>query len=174
LNATAWLAGAGAGAPPPPPPGNCASPGQKLGNPGFETGTAAPWTATAGVVTNSAGEPAHAGTWKAWLDGYGVAHTDTLRQAVTVPAGCTSATLSFWLHVDTAETSTTTAFDTLTVAAGGSTVATFSNLDHSTGYALRSVAVPATAGSLTVSFTGVEGTKLQTSFVVDDVALTVA
>jgi hypothetical protein len=175
LNATAWLAGAGTTPPPPPPPGNCGSPGQKLGNPGFETGAAAPWTATAGVISDSAGEPAHTGTWKAWLDGYGVAHTDTLRQTVTIPAGCTSATLSYWLHVDTAETSTTTAFDTLTVEAGGRTVATFSNLDHTTGYAQRSVTVAAAAGTaVTVSFTGVEGTKLQTSFVVDDVALTVA
>ena len=29
--------------------GGCASPGQKLGNPGFETGNGAPWTASAGV-----------------------------------------------------------------------------------------------------------------------------
>ncbi len=172
LNASAWLAGAGTTT---PPPGGCASPGQKLGNPGFETGTAAAWTATAAVVSNDPAEPAHAGSWKAWLDGYGVAHTDTLRQAVTVPAGCTTATLSFWLHVDTAETTTTTAFDTLTVAANGSTLGTFSNLDHGTGYAQRSfpVSVPA-GGSVTVTFTGVEGSKLQTSFVVDDAALTVS
>jgi hypothetical protein len=171
LNATAWLAGAGTS---PPPPGGCLSPGQQqLGNPGFETGTPAPWTATAAVVSNDAAEPAHTGTWKAWLDGYGVAHTDTLRQTVTLPAGCTSATLSFWLHVDTAETSTATAFDTLTVAVGGSTVATVSNLNHNTGYAQRTFPVTAAAdGSVALSFTGVEGSKLQTSFVVDDVALT--
>jgi hypothetical protein len=173
LNATAWLAGAGTTTPPPPPPpGNCAGPGQKLGNTGFETGTAAPWTATASVVSNSASEAAHAGTWKAWLDGYGLAHTDTLRQTATVPAGC-SATLSFWLHVDTAETSTTTAFDTLTVSTAAGTLATFSNLNHNTGFAQHTVAVPGT-GSVTLTFTGVEGTKLQTSFVVDDVTLTAA
>jgi hypothetical protein len=170
LNATAWLAGTGTTTPPPPPPGTCASPGQKLGNTGFETGTAAPWTATASVVTNSASEPAHAGSWKAWLDGYGTTHTDTLAQTASVPAGCT-ATLSFWLHVDTAETTTTTAFDKLTVTAGAATLATYSNLDHNTGFVLKTLAVPA-ATSVTVTFRGVEGTMLQTSFVVDDVTLT--
>ena len=36
---------------------------------------------------------------KAWLDGYGTTHTDTLRQSVTIPAGA-RATLSFYLHID--------------------------------------------------------------------------
>ena len=43
--------------------------------------------------------------WKAWLDGYGTTHTDTLCQSVSIPAGC-GATLSFYLHIDTAETTT--------------------------------------------------------------------
>ncbi|MDQ1739842.1 MAG: hypothetical protein QOE53_1494, partial [Pseudonocardiales bacterium] len=92
-----------------PTGGGCASPGQKLGNPGFETGSAAPWTATAGVIDSSTGQPAHTGSWKAWLNGYGTTHTDTLTQSVSIPAGCTTYTLSFWLHIDTAETTTTTA-----------------------------------------------------------------
>jgi hypothetical protein len=73
--------------------------------------------------------------------------------------------------VDTAETTTTTAFDTLTVSTAAGTLATFSNLDHNTGYAARTVAVPG-SGSVTLTFTGVEGSKLQTSFVLDDVTLT--
>ncbi|MFC5908788.1 Ig domain-containing protein, partial [Streptacidiphilus monticola] len=48
--------------------GGCSAPGQKLGNPGFETGSASPWTASSGVVDNSSSEPAHSGSWKAWLD----------------------------------------------------------------------------------------------------------
>jgi len=47
---------------------------QILGNPGFETGTASPWVATTGVVDSSTSEAAHAGSWKAWLNGYGSAH----------------------------------------------------------------------------------------------------
>ncbi len=95
---------------------------QLLGNPGFETGSAAPWTSTAGVINpNGAGETSHSGTWYAWLDGYGTTHTDTLSQTVTIPAGCTHSTFSFWLHIDTAETTTTTQFDKLTVTANGTT-----------------------------------------------------
>ena len=147
-----------------------------LGNPGFETGTAAPWTATAPASRNAPAEPAHAGCWKAWLDGYGVAHTDTLRQTVTVPAGCTTATLSFWLHVDTAET---THDDRVRHAHGRGQRqhARPRSPTSTTAPATRSgrspVSVPA-GGSVTVTFTGVEGSKLQTSFVVDDAALTVS
>ena len=159
--------GSGTTTPPPPPPGGCTAT-QLLGNPGFETGTAAP-------VTNAAGEAAHGGTWKAWLDGYGATHTDTLTQSVTVPSGCTSVTLSFWLHVDSAETTTTTAFDKLTVKAGATTLATFSNLNKATGYAQKSFALTGAAGStVAISFTGTEDASLQTSFVVDDTALTVS
>jgi hypothetical protein len=172
LNATAWLAGAGGtgggGG------GGCTA-GQLLGNPGLETGTAAPWSASSGVVSNSSSEPPHAGTWDGWLDGYGTTRTDTLSQTVSVPAGCTSVTFSFWLHVDTAETTTSTAYDTLTVKAGGSTLATYSNLNHTTGYTQKSFALAAAAGtSVTVSFTGTEGSTKQTSFVLDDLALTVS
>ncbi|MGI5507784.1 putative Ig domain-containing protein [Streptomyces sp. CA-106131] len=151
--------------------GGCSSPGQKLGNPGFETGTAAPWTASTGVIDNSAGEPAHSGSWKAWMDGYGSAHTDTLSQSVTIPSGC-SATFSFYLHIDTAETTTTTAYDKLTVQVGSTTLATYSNLNAASGYALKSFNLSSYAGqTVTLKFTGTEDSSLQTSFVVDDTAL---
>ncbi len=39
--------------------GGCASPGQKLGNPGFESGSAS-WTATAGVIGQNGSQPAAA------------------------------------------------------------------------------------------------------------------
>jgi aminopeptidase S len=89
--------------------------------------------AAAGVLGNTSGQTAHSGTQYAWLDGYGRTHTDTLSQSVTLPAGCSSYTLSFWLHIDTAETTTTTQFDKLTVTVGSTTVATFSNLNHANG-----------------------------------------
>src|SRR5207249_4980761 len=89
-------------------------PQQLLGNPGFETGTASPWTASSGIIDNSTSEAAHSGSWKAWLDGYGSAHTDTLLQTVAIPSTATTATLSFWLHIDTAETGSTV-YDTLKV-----------------------------------------------------------
>jgi subtilase family serine protease len=153
--------------------GGCGTHTQLLGNPGFETGSAAPWTATVGVINpNGAGEAAHSGTWYAWLDGYGTTHTDTLSQTVTIPAGCTATSFSFWLHIDTAETTTTTAFDKLTITANGTTIATFSNLNHTSGYQQHAYSLGSFAGStVTVKFTGTEDSSLQTSFVVDDTAI---
>jgi len=152
--------------------GGCS--GQKLGNPGFETGTATPWSASAGVIDNSASQPAHSGSWKAWLDGYGSSHTDTLTQSVSIPSGC-AATLSFWLHIDSAETTTSVAYDKLTVKIGSTTLATYSNLNKASGYSQKSFNVSSFAGqTVTVSFSGVEDFSLQTSFVVDDTALTLS
>jgi hypothetical protein len=159
----------------------CAGGGQKLGNPGFETGSAAPWTSTPATInSNGAGETSHSGTWYAWLDGYGTTHTDTLAQTITLPAGCSSYALSFWLHIDTAETTTTTQFDKLNlqVLSGGTTLATlgtFSNLNHLSGYAQHSYDLSAWAGkTVTLKFTGTEDSSLQTSFVVDDAAVNVS
>jgi hypothetical protein len=159
-----------------PQGGGCASPGQKLGNPGFESGNTV-WSATSGVIGQwgGSGEPTHSGTWNAWLDGYGTTHTDTLSQTVTLPAGCTSYTFSFWLHIDSAETTTTTQYDKLTVQANGTTLATYSNLNKASGYAQKSFNLSAFAGqSVTIKFTGTEDVSLQTSFVLDDTALTVS
>lgn len=152
---------------------------QILGNPGFETGTAAPWSATAGVIQNSSSEPPHSGSWDAWLDGYGTTHTDTLSQSVSIPTGC-HASLSFWLHIDTAETTTTTAYDTLKAQVLNSsgtvlgTLATYSNLDQNTGYAQRTFDLSSYAGqTITLKFTGAEDYTKQTSFAIDDTAINV-
>ncbi|HKP88072.1 MAG TPA: S8 family serine peptidase, partial [Blastocatellia bacterium] len=153
---------------------------QLLGNPGFESGNTI-WTATAGVITNSASQAAHGGTWKAWLDGYGTTHTDTLRQVVTIPSTATTATLTFWLHIDSAETTTVTQFDRLQVQIRNSaattvlaTLATFSNLNKAAGYSLKTFDVTSFKGqTISVYFLGTEDSSLQTSFVIDDTALTV-
>ncbi|MFC4150129.1 M4 family metallopeptidase [Micromonospora mangrovi] len=151
----------------PPPTGSCS--GQKLANPGFESGNVS-WTASSGVIDSSTGQAARSGSWKAWMNGYGSAHTDTLSQSVSIPAGC-RATLSFYLHIDTAE-SGTTAYDKLTVKAGSTTLATYSNVNAAAGYVLKSFDVSSLAGTTaTISFSGVEDSSLQTSFVVDDTAL---
>jgi zinc metalloprotease ZmpA len=158
------------------PAGSCSSPGQKLGNPGFESGNTV-WSATAGVIGQwgSSGEPPHSGTWDAWLDGYGTTHTDTLQQTVTLPSGCTSYQLSFWLHIDSAETTTTIQYDKLTVTVGSTTIATYSNLNKAAGYSQKSFNLSAFAGqTVTLKFTGTEDFLLQTSFVVDDTALNVS
>ncbi|MFF3516461.1 hydrolase [Streptomyces sp. NPDC002573] len=182
LNATAWLAGGsgstgggggGGGT------GTCTA-AQLLGNNGFESG-ATTWSASSGVITNSSSESPRTGSYYAWLDGYGSAHTDTLSQSVTIPSGCTSATFSFYLHIDTAETTTGTAYDTLKLQVLNSsgtvlgTPVTYSNLNAGSGYTQRSVNLASYAGqTVTLKFTGTEGSSLQTSFVIDDTALNVS
>ncbi|GAA2051764.1 hypothetical protein GCM10009839_68640 [Catenulispora yoronensis] len=151
-----------------------------LGNPGFETGSAAPWTSTAGVIDSSSSEPAHSGTWKAWLDGYGTTHTDTLAQKVTIPSTCKAATFTFFDHIDTSETTTTVAYDKLSVQVLNSagtvvaTLATYSNLNAASGYVSHSFSLNSYIGqTISVKFTGTEDASLQTSFVIDDTGLNV-
>ncbi|WP_031159520.1 putative Ig domain-containing protein [Streptomyces durhamensis] len=156
-----WTVGSGGG--------GCSS-SQLLANPGFESGSTG-WSASSGVITTDSGEAAHSGSYKAWLDGYGSSHTDTLSQSVTIPAGC-KATLTFYLHIDTAETGST-AYDKLTVTAGSTTLATYSNVNAASGYAQKTFDLSSLAGqTVTLKFNGVEDSSLQTSFVVDDTALT--
>jgi len=154
----------------PPPTG-----GNLLANPGFESG-ATSWSASSGVITNDTGAPSRTGSWKAWLDGYGTTHTDTVSQSVTIPAA-SSATLSFWLYVSSAETTASTAYDKLTVqvVSGGSTttLGTYSNLNKGSSYVQRSFNMAAFTGkTVTVKFTGTEDSSLATSFVIDDTSLT--
>jgi hypothetical protein len=153
---------------------------QLIVNGGFEAATASPWVLTAGVLNTSASEPPHSGAKDAWLDGYGTTHTDTADQTVTIPSTATSANLTFWLHIDTAETTTTTAFDTLKIQVLNSsntvlaTLGTFSNLNKAAGYSQKSFSVLSFKGqTVKIRFIGTEDTSLQTSFVIDDVALNV-
>ncbi len=160
--------------------GGCTTPGQKLGNPGFESGRTV-WTASAGVIGQwaSAGQTPRTGTWNAWMNGYGITHTDTVTQSVAVPAGCTTYTLGLWLHIKTAERTTTIAYDTLKVQVVSgtttTTLGTFSNLNKSSTYVQKTFNLSAFAGkTVTVKFLGVEDGSLQTSFLVDDTSLTVS
>lgn len=163
--------------------GGCTA-AQLLVNPGFESGTGTGWTGTSTLgfnpITNStSGEPPHSGSWEAWFDGNGTADTDTVSQTVTIPSGCT-ATLSYWLHIDSTESTSSATPDTFTVQLVDSsgtvltTLASYSNLNKASGYTQHSSDVSAYAGrTVTLRFTGTEtdtngGT---TSFVVDDTAL---
>ena len=144
-----------------------------LGNPGFESGVTV-WSATSGAITNASGAPARTGTWKAWLNGYGRSTTDTVSQTITVPSG---ATLSFYLYVSSAETTTTTAYDRLRVQVvrngTTTTLGTFSNLDEGTSYVQRSFSLASFAGqTVTIRFNGTEDSSLATSFLIDDTSVT--
>jgi len=166
------------GAPPPTPTPTPTPGAELLLNRGFESGNVT-WVATAGVITNSTGQTPRSGSWYAWLDGYGTTHTDTLYQQIAVPSSATSVTLSFWLKITTAETTTTTPFDTLQVQIRNSsntvlsTLATYSNLNKTTGYVQKTFDVTSFRGqTIRIYFLGNEDSSLQTSFVIDDTSCT--
>lgn len=149
------------------------TPRQLVANGGFESGTT-PWTTTSNVITNQAGQAPHGGSYKAWLNGYGQTRTDNASQSLTIPAGCASYQLGFYLHIDTAETENTV-YDRFTVSVGGQTLETLSNVNAAAGYQLKTYDVSRFAGQTVVlKFQGVEDPSLQTSFVVDDVTLQVS
>ena len=152
--------------------GGCTA-SQLLSNAGFESGSTS-WTASTSVITNDS-TAAHAGSYYAWLDGYGSTHTDTLSQSITIPSTCTSATLTFYLKVTTSETSTSTAYDTLTAKAGSTTLATYSNLNAGSSYVQKSLSLTSFIGqTVTILFTGTEDSSLATSFRIDDTAANVS
>jgi exo-1,4-beta-D-glucosaminidase len=162
--------------------GGC-TPAQLLANPGFESnGTS--WTQTSSLGFNpitkaTSAEPAHSGSYIAWFNGNGSKDTDTVSQSVTIPVGCT-ATLTYWLHIDTTENTTSAKPDTFTVQILNSsgtvlaTVGSFSNLNAASGYTQHTADLSAYAGqAITVKFTGTEADTSggTTNSVIDDTAL---
>lgn len=145
-------------------------------NGGFESGTTG-WTGTSGPITNNSGQAAHGGTWKMWLGGNGKTTSENESQSVTIPSTSTAATLTYWVRVDSAETTSSSQYDKATVTvtpSGGSasTVASYSNLNKATGYTQVTVDLTAYKGkTITLKFSATEDSSLQTSFVFDDVSI---
>ena len=158
---------------PTPTPTPTLTPGTNaVTNGDFEAGQTG-WTGTDGPITNNAGEAAHGGSWKMWLGGNGSTSTEYEQQSVKVPA---SGKLTYYVHVDTAETTRSTKYDTAKVqvinGTTTSTVSTFSNLDAASGYVAKTVDLSAFAGkTVTLKFTASEDSVSQTSFVFDDVVV---
>ncbi|MEV4783492.1 M4 family metallopeptidase [Burkholderia sp. LMU1-1-1.1] len=149
---------------------------EKIVNGGFESGTTG-WSGTTGAIGTFTGQTAFEGTRYAWLGGNGRTATETLTQSVAIPAAASTATLTFALHIDTAE-SGTTAYDKLVVTVKNSagsvlgTLATYSNANAASGYQTRTFSLAAYKGqTVTLSFAVTEDASLQTSFVVDKVSL---
>jgi serine protease len=159
---------------------------QVVRNGGFETGKAAPWSATSGVVTSNTAaagaETSHSGHWFAWLDGYGTKHIDTLQQTLALPKGCSVDQLAFWYHIDTSEPESG-AVDTLKVevvtatGALAKTLATYSNRNANTGYARVTLNMGHWAGTtVKIRFVGTDTNptgsgNFTTNFVLDDAVL---
>ncbi|NRR32276.1 M4 family metallopeptidase [Oxalobacteraceae bacterium] len=149
---------------------------ERVSNGGFESG-ATGWAGTTGVIGSFSGQTAYEGTKFAWLGGNGSTATETLTQAVVIPSTATSATLSFALHIDTAETGSTV-YDKLVVTVKNSsgsvlgTLATYTNVNPAAGYQTRTFnLLPYKGQTVTLSFAMTEDSALQTSFVVDKVSV---
>ncbi len=151
---------------------------QLLGNPGFETGSISPWTSTAGVLADTAeGVPAQAGSYLAWLDGYGEAHTDTLAQTVTIPATCKSAVFTYWVEVNSTTTNTSNKLVLEVLNSSGTvvqTVAVATAANNGSSYVEYSTNLGAYIGQkITVKFVGTEVNGGNTSFFEDSNAINV-
>lgn len=154
-------------------------------NPGFESG-ATVWTQTSSggylpIVNSSAYSP-HAGSYYAWLGGYN-SGTDTIEQSVAIPSSAKSAKLEFWYRIETSETTTSSAWDSLTVEfynLSGSkltTLATLSNLNKTNGAWVKSSTLDVLAykgQTVRLRFTGKTDSTNLTSFLIDDVSLAVS
>jgi subtilase family serine protease len=151
---------------------------QLLGNGGFETGSISPWTSTSGVLADTAeGVPAQAGSYLAWLDGYGEAHTDTLAQTVTIPATCKSAVFTYWVEVNSTTTNTSNKLVLEVLNSSGTvleTVPVATAANNGRSYVEYSTNLGAYIGQkITVKFVGTEVNGGNTSFFEDSNAINV-
>ena len=151
---------------------------QLLGNPGFETGSISPWTSSAGVLADTGeGVPAQAGSWLAWLDGYGAAHTDTVAQTVTIPSTCVSAVFTYWVEVNSTTTNTANKLVLDILNSSGTVVQTVpvaTAANNGTKYVEYTTNLASYIGQkITVKFIGTEVSGGNTSFFEDSNALNV-
>ncbi|MER5640990.1 putative Ig domain-containing protein [Kitasatospora sp. NPDC002227] len=163
------------------PAGGC-YPAQLLADPGFETGTPGPWTAT-GAWTFDTAHPAATGHYSAYYNRRIAGGTpDTLRQTVTIPANCTSYHLGYDLWPSSDLPAGTPAEDFLRVQlldpSGGvvATLASHTNQDDTDHFVHHDLDLTPYAGrTLTLAFTTEAAlpTAGQTDFALDNVALTV-
>jgi len=151
---------------------------QLLGNPGFETGSISPWTSTPDVLANvDEGVPAQAGSWLAWMDGYGEAHTDSIAQTVTIPSTCVSAVLTYWVEVNSNTTNTSNKLVLEVLNSSGTvlqTVPVATAANNGTKYVEYTTSLGSYIGQkITLKFIGTEVNGGNTSFFEDSNALNV-
>ncbi len=154
-------------------------------NGGFEgTVSSADWVLSGNLQADSRFTNVHTGAGYAYLattaGTAGNSLSGTMYQQLTIPANATSASLSFWHKITTAETTTTSANDTMTVQvmnAAGTTVlqsiSSLSNLNASSDYVQKTIALNSSLIGQTVRVfvTASTDASLATTFRVDDVSL---
>ena len=156
--------------------------GQLIRNGSFEKGYGVGWSNTTGMQIGAIlGQTAFDGTKMAKFCGTGSKMSVGLYQPVAIPANTSSATLSYALHVETKDTSTSVASDTFAVQIRNSsgailkTLATYSNLNAATGYKVYGFDLAAYKGqTIQLYFLGAEDAALSTGFILDKVNLMVS
>ncbi len=146
-------------------------------NGSFENGTTG-WSGSTFVIGSYAGQAPYDGSRFAWLGGNGYSARETISQPIALPSSITAATLSFALHIDTAENTSSIAYDRMVVTVRNSagqvlgTLASYTNLNKAAGYQIRSFSLlPYKGQTITLTFDMTEDYSLQTSFVVDRVSV---
>jgi PKD repeat protein len=148
---------------------------QLLKNPGFESGVATPWTISAGLLQDDPSS-AYAGNWYAKIGfRYPSQTVDRIEQSLAIPRGIRSAALEFRMHVTTADIGTV-AHDYLTVSVNDSAgtqlakLASFSNLDASSGYVLHAFDLtPFIGQTVKIRLQGNNDASLPTAWSIDNV-----
>jgi hypothetical protein len=129
------------------------------------------------LADTAEGVPAQAGSWLAWLDGYGTAHTDTLAQKVTIPANCVSAVFTYWVEVNSTTTSTSNTLVLQVLNSSGTVVQTIpvaTAANNGSSYVQFTTNLASYIGqTITLKFTGTEVRGGNTSFFEDSNALNV-
>jgi xanthomonalisin len=160
-----------------------------LANGDFDTGPGVPWVEAGPfplIVEASSlpgGAAPHSGMYASWLGGV-LDTNDSLQQAVLVPSLVTGLTLTGQRQIQTAEVTTSIAFDTVSVTlrttTGGliASLAIWSNLDASSGWVpfTLPVASPESLAGQTVliSFTSQNDLSNVTNFLFDSLSFEAA
>jgi hypothetical protein len=156
------------------PTGGCAN---VIANGGFESGSAS-WTeSSSGGYELIDTTRHHTGSYSAYLAGYNNA-VDSIYQTVSIPAGATSANLSYWSYMTSSE-GTGVAYDYMYVEVRSTsgallgTLKTQSNRDARGAWLQTSNLnlLPWKGQTVRVQFRATTDSSLVTSFFVDDVAL---
>jgi len=151
---------------------------QLIQNPGFETGTAAPWLMHTSTILTNNSALAHTGNWLAQLGG-AIGPANWFSQAVTIPSGSTSAKLSFYMNTTTTwplgEPCVDFLYVTINVPSEQYQKAIVCNADATNGYVQYQFDVSSFIGQQVVLGFGAraEAGTNTTTWDIDDVTLTV-